>query len=222
MTKAILSAVTLCAALAFAAGAAPARPTRRDAPGAQTKTAQKPAAKPQAGAAKTKGDGAKSSNAATAAPPKVTQIGQEELKSLLGSGAERARPLLVNFWATWCAPCREEFPDLVKIRQQYAADKLDFVLVSLDDPVDIGKAVPEFLTEVGATGLPAYLLYAEDDSDAINLVDPTWSGELPATFLYDRMGALVFKHKGRVKPAELRAALDEALKEKPQEAGAQK
>jgi thiol-disulfide isomerase/thioredoxin len=157
-----------------------------------------------------------------AARPKVTEINEDALKSLLGVGAGRARPLLVNFWATWCGPCRDEFPDLVKIRAQYAAEKLDFVLVSLDDPTDIGTAVPEFLSEVRAVNFPSYLLHAEDDSVAINHVDPTWSGELPATFLYDRSGALVFKHKGRVKPAELRAALDQALKDKPQEAGAQK
>jgi thiol-disulfide isomerase/thioredoxin len=205
LTKARLSLVALCAALALAAGAAPA---------------QKPAAKPQAGAAKTKNDGAKSS--AAVAPPKITEVNEDGLKSLLGAGTERARPLLVNFWATWCTPCREEFPDLVKVREQYAADKLDFVIVSLDDPSDIGKAVPEFLTEVRATAFPAYLLHAADDNNAINYVDPTWSGELPATFLYDRSGALVFKHKGRVKVPELRAALDEALKEKPQAAGAQK
>jgi thiol-disulfide isomerase/thioredoxin len=232
----MLSAVALCAALACVAGAAPpARlTTRQAAPGARGKTAPKPATKPQgaaakprAGAAQTKGDakssdkgvGAKSSNVA-AAPPKVTQIGEADLKSLLGAGSVRARPLLVNFWATWCAPCREEFPDLVRVREQYGTDKLDFVLVSLDDPSDIDKAVPEFLAEVRATAFPAYLLYAEDDSNAINLVDPTWSGELPATFLYDRAGSVVFKHKGRVKPDELRAALDSALKEKPQQAGA--
>jgi thiol-disulfide isomerase/thioredoxin len=154
--------------------------------------------------------------------PKVSEIGEAGLKSLLGAGAGRARPLLVNFWATWCAPCRDEFPDLVKIRGQYPAEKLDFVLVSLDDPSDIATAVPEFLAEVRATAFPSYLLHAEDDSVAINLVDPSWSGELPATFLYDRSGALVFKHKGRVKPAELSAALDRALRDKPHEAGAQK
>jgi thiol-disulfide isomerase/thioredoxin len=156
------------------------------------------------------------------APPKVTQIDEAALKSLLGAGAGRVRPLLVNFWATWCVPCREEFPDLLKIRGQYDESRLDFVLVSLDDPSDIEKAVPEFLTEQRATHLTSYLLRAADESVAINLVDPAWSGELPATFLYDRSGRVVFKHKGRIKPAELRAALDEALREKPQEAGTQK
>ena len=157
-----------------------------------------------------------------AAAPKVTEIKEADLKSLLGAGAGRERPLLVNFWATWCGPCREEFPDLVEIRGRYGVDTLDFVLVSLDDPSDIGKAVPEFLAEARATAFPSYLLNADDSDDAINYVDPTWSGELPATFLYDRTGALVFKHRGRVKPTELRAALDEALKEKkPAEGGAQ-
>jgi thiol-disulfide isomerase/thioredoxin len=158
----------------------------------------------------------------TTSRPKVTQIDEAALKSLLGAGAGRTRPLLVNFWATWCGPCREEFPDLVKIRQQYSAKQLDFILVSLDDPSDIDKAVPEFLSEARADAFPSYLLHAADSNVAINLVDQTWSGELPATFLYDRSGNVAFKHKGRVKPAELRAALDAVLKDKPAEAGARK
>jgi thiol-disulfide isomerase/thioredoxin len=116
--------------------------------------------------------------------------------------------------ATWCEPCREEFPDLVRVRGQYGPDTLDFVLVSLDDPSDIGQVVPEFLAGARATAFPSYLLNADDPDAAINLVDPTWRGELPATFLYDRSGALVFKHRGRINPAELRAALDGAVKEK--------
>jgi len=90
-----------------------------------------------------------------AAPPKVAEIDEAALKSLLGIGTGRAHPLLVNFWATWCGPCRAEFPDLVKLRGQYAEEKLDFILVSLDDPSDIGKAVPEFLSEQRATALRA-------------------------------------------------------------------
>src|SRR5204862_7182849 len=93
--------------------------------------------------------------------PKTTEIKEAELKSLLGAGDAHARPLLVNFWATWCAPCREEFPDLVKIRSQYSADRLDFALVSLDDVSDIDKAVPHFLSEVHAAAVPTSLLPAE-------------------------------------------------------------
>jgi thiol-disulfide isomerase/thioredoxin len=148
---------------------------------------------------------------AQASRPKVSEVKEDGLKSLLRVGEERERPLLVNFWATWCGPCREEFPDLVKLRARYAADHLDFALVSLDDISDIETAVPDFLLESGAASLPAYLLNAEDDGAAINLVDPTWAGELPATFLYDRSGHVVFKHKGRIKPAELQAAIDKIL-----------
>ena len=147
----------------------------------------------------------------TAAPPKVTEIDEAGLKSLLGAGAGRARPLLVNFWATWCVPCREEFPDLVKVREQYKSDQLDFILVSLDAPSDIDKDVPEFLSEQRATHLPSYLLNAADSNVAINLVDPTWRGELPATFLYDRSGNVAFRHKGRVRADQLRGAIDSAL-----------
>jgi thiol-disulfide isomerase/thioredoxin len=159
-----------------------------------------------------------SSAGASAPSPKVTEIKEAELKSLLGAGDARQRPLLVNFWATWCEPCRAEFPDLVRVRGQYTADQLDFVVVSLDDPPDISKAVPQFLAEVHATALPAYLLHADDEDAAIKMVDPAWDGELPATFLYDRAGRVVFKHTGAVKPDELRAAIDQTLNAKPGDA----
>jgi thiol-disulfide isomerase/thioredoxin len=158
---------------------------------------------------------------ASASSPKITEIKEAELKSLLGANDSHARPLLVNFWATWCVPCREEFPSLVKLRGQYTADQLDFVLVSLDDVSDISKAVPDFLNEVHAGAMPTYLLHADDEDAAIKLVDPAWSGELPATFLYDRAGRVVFKHMGPIKPDELRAAIEQAMSAKPQDANAQ-
>ncbi|HYH85912.1 MAG TPA: TlpA disulfide reductase family protein [Pyrinomonadaceae bacterium] len=197
MRKILPALVVICAALAGVAGGACARPTD-----AQKQAAQKPAA-------------AKSSTQAAPAAPKVTELKEEGLKSLLGVGAKRERPLLVNFWATWCVPCREEFPDLVKIREQYADERLDFVTVSLDDISDIGGAVPEFLSEQRATRMPAYLLHVADEGTAINFVDSTWQGELPATFLFDRDGQVTFKRKGRVKPAELRAAIEQTLSAKP-------
>ncbi|HEV2862093.1 MAG TPA: TlpA disulfide reductase family protein [Pyrinomonadaceae bacterium] len=153
----------------------------------------------------------KASSAESAAPA-VKEIKEAGLKELLGSGKAAGRPLLVNFWATWCVPCREEFPDLVKLRELYDAAKLDFALVSLDDPSDISGPVPAFLGEQRAGHFPSYLLNADDPDAAINLIDPTWHGELPATFVLDREGKIVYSRKGRIKVPELREALDAALK----------
>jgi len=58
--------------------------------------------------------------------PTVKQINEIALKNLL---KPNGKPLLVNFWATWCDPCREEFPDLVKIDEDYKG-KIDFKLIA--------------------------------------------------------------------------------------------
>ena len=135
------------------------------------------------------------------------------LKQLLARGTPpNDRPLLVNFWATWCEPCRLEFPDLVKIDNEYRARGLDFVAISTDDPSEAATGVPQFLREMKAT-MPAYILNVTDSEPVINSVDATWGGELPATFLYDRRGQLVFKHKGRIELKDLRPAIEKVLRE---------
>lgn len=128
-----------------------------------------------------------------------------------GEPPEDGRAVLVNFWATWCEPCRDEYPDLVKINDEFFERGLTSFTVSLDDPGEIETTVPAFLREMKAFRLPAYLLDTPEPADAINLVDPTWSGALPATFLFDRRGKLVYKHTGRFDPAELRAAIKNAM-----------
>jgi thiol-disulfide isomerase/thioredoxin len=139
----------------------------------------------------------------------VSPIDTEALKGLLTQ--QRQLPLLVNFWATFCDPCRDEFPDLVKIDKDYRPHALEFVTVSLDDISEIKNEVPKFLDSMKAT-MPAYLLDASDPEPAINLVDPKWQGDLPATFLYNEKGEVVYKHIGRVKTAELREAIEKVVK----------
>ena len=87
--------------------------------------------------------------------PLTRVINAEEMQSLLKR--DGTRPLLVNFWATWCDPCREEFPDLVKIDHDYRPKGLDFIAISLDDLVDLKTEVPKFLREMKAR-MPVYLL----------------------------------------------------------------
>ena len=149
--------------------------------------------------------------AAVASLPVVTEIDGEGLKNLLARGeGEAARPLLINFWATWCVPCRKEFPDLVKIDRDYRGRGLQFVVISADDVSELKTEVPKFLRQMRAE-MPAYLLNATDTEAAIVQIDPTWGGELPATFLFDRQGKLVFKHTGLINAAELRAELEKAV-----------
>jgi thiol-disulfide isomerase/thioredoxin len=141
--------------------------------------------------------------------PVVEPINAEALKNLLTQ--QRERPLLINFWATYCDPCRDEFPDLVKIDKDYRPQSLEFITVSLDDMSDIKTAVPKFLEEMKAT-MPAYLLNDNDPEPAIKLMDPRWQGALPATFLYNAKGEVVYKHFGRVDTAELRNEIDKLVK----------
>lgn len=141
----------------------------------------------------------------------VREINLDGLKKLIERGGKQSRPLLVNFWATYCEPCREEFPDLVQIDRDFKTKGLEFVTVSLDDPAEIKTSVPQFLKQMRAL-MPAYLLNVPDPEPAIKWVDTAWNGGLPATYLYDARGQVVFKHTGRIKPAELRAAIETVTK----------
>lgn len=145
--------------------------------------------------------------------PVVREIDLEGLKKLLARDGKQARPLLVNFWATWCDPCREEFPDLVQINKDYKARGLEFITVSLDELGEIKTGVPKFLRQMRST-MPAYLLNVADPEPAIKWVDAEWGGGLPATYLYDAQGQVVFKHMGRINPAELRSALETVASDK--------
>jgi thiol-disulfide isomerase/thioredoxin len=138
----------------------------------------------------------------------VSAVNAEEMQALLKR--DGTHPLLVNYWATWCDPCRDEFPDLVKIDKDYRPKGLDFIAVSLDDFADIKTAVPKFLQTMNAK-MPVYLLNVSDPEPAINMVDREWSGALPATFLYDDKGNVVYKHFGRVNAVELRTAIEKLV-----------
>lgn len=139
--------------------------------------------------------------------PRVTQIDEIKLKSLV---KPNGKPLLVNFWATWCDPCREEFPDLVKIGADYKG-KIDFITVSLDDLAEINRDVPKFLAEMKAE-MPAYLLKSTNEDGAVTSVSKDWQGGLPFTILFNEKGESVYFKQGKVKIDVLRQEIDKILK----------
>lgn len=101
--------------------------------------------------------------------------------------APGAAVVIVNVWATWCLPCREEMPDILRLRRAYAARGLRLILVSGDFSADAEPAAA-FLREQGVD-FPTYLKN-ENDMEFINALDPHWSGALPVTFVYDGVGHL--------------------------------
>jgi thiol-disulfide isomerase/thioredoxin len=141
--------------------------------------------------------------------PKVTQIDGLTLANLIKREGDGAKPLLVNFWATWCVPCVEEFPDLVKLDNEFRG-KLEIITVSLDDLADINTAVPKFLAQMNAE-MPAYLLKTADEEAAMNSVSKEWSGALPFTILFNDKGEAAYAKQGKFKPDVLRAEIEKVI-----------
>ncbi|HVF30008.1 MAG TPA: TlpA disulfide reductase family protein [Pyrinomonadaceae bacterium] len=150
--------------------------------------------------------GAVKAPATTTIKPSVTAIDVVGLRKALTTSG---RPLLVNFWATWCEPCREEFPDLVKLDAEYKG-KIDFITISLDDMTEISTSVPKFLTEMKAE-MPAYLLKPGEDDAAIAIISKNFAGALPFTILYDKTGKESYFRQGKVDLVTVRAEIDKLL-----------
>lgn len=112
-----------------------------------------------------------------------------DLAFIDGAGEERTladfagKKLLVNFWATWCAPCREEMPDLDALQSRYGGEDFEVVAISLDMGRDGPTSAQLFLNEIGAEHLalyadPSYKVFERLRNEAVTL-------GLPATLLLD-------------------------------------
>ncbi len=146
--------------------------------------------------------------AAAPAQPPLPSIDRAGYADLVA--ARSGHVLVVNMWATWCQPCREEFPDLVRLHDELASRGLDLVAVSLDTAADAGTSVVPFLEKQGAR-FPVYIKKAGGDDEFIDSVDPGWSGALPATFVYDAKGRLVRSIQGPTTFAKLQAIVEPLL-----------
>jgi thiol-disulfide isomerase/thioredoxin len=115
-------------------------------------------------------------------------------------------PLLVTIWATWCEPCRDEYPMINDLARQFAPQHLAVVGVSFDDDAEI-NLVRHFLTRNN----PIFVNYRKKMGhvDAFDHgVDPTWPGELPVNFFYAADGRLLFRLDG----AQPRQVYEQAIR----------
>jgi thiol-disulfide isomerase/thioredoxin len=146
----------------------------------------------------------------TAEPVSVGPVDAEALKALRKNGSAKFR--LVNFWATWCAPCVAEFPELVTINRMYRHRDIEVVAVAVNRP-DEEKDVLAFLQKQQASF--KNLIFASADRETLmDAFDPDWQGEVPYTVLIDPDGKMIYRETDRVDPLALKRAIVKALNEK--------
>lgn len=107
----------------------------------------------------------------------------EQLKLLLERKDDKT--YIVNFWATWCAPCVKELPYFEKINKKYAIHNVEVLLVSLDFPKQIDKKLIPFINK---KKLQAKVVLLNDMNEDvwIQAIDKSWSGAIPATLIYNK------------------------------------
>jgi thiol-disulfide isomerase/thioredoxin len=123
----------------------------------------------------------------TAAPHDPEMIDAQAYQKLLEQ--YRGKPLLVNFWATWCEPCRDEYPLLNELAKQYAPQGLRVVGVSMDDDGDL-ILMRRFLARYRPV-FPNYRKKAGTEAAFRQAVLPEWTGSLPISVFYGKDGRQV-------------------------------
>ncbi len=135
-------------------------------------------------------------------PIHLRPVSPEQLQQAIRE--TRTRVVVVNVWATWCVPCRKEFPHFVKFRNSYRDGGVEVLFLSTDFEDSLEQA-REFLDRQKVTW-PNYLKTGKDEP-FIDSLSPKWSGAQPATFVYDKDRKMVDFWEGEVTYEELEKRL---------------
>lgn len=126
---------------------------------------------------------ASSKNASAAKDVSLEIYDFEELKPFLETTSDTT--YVINFWATWCAPCVKELPYFEKLYHQYSGKNVEVILVSLDFPNKYESHLKPFMAK---NHLKARVIALDDPNSNqwIPQIDPNWSGAIPATLIYNK------------------------------------
>jgi thiol-disulfide isomerase/thioredoxin len=147
-----------------------------------------------------------------AAPSKrtLTEVDADGLRQAIAS--RNGKVVFVTMWATWCAPCVAEFPDIVTLYGKYHAKGLEVIAVSLD--TEAARAIP-FLDKQKAEFVNLLKSGGQDDDAFKRSFEADWldkeAGALPASWLFDQAGRRKYFHVGKFDPPALDRQIGELL-----------
>ena len=131
----------------------------------------------------------------TISPPVVNRIDEQGFQHLVRQ--REGKVLVVNIWATWCEPCRREFSQLVRLAEIYQHSDVEIVGISADYADELHSKILPFL-QSQQVNFVNYVKSVQDDEAFINIINPDWSGALPATAIYDASGRQRYFHSGSI------------------------
>lgn len=127
-------------------------------------------------------------------PVNVEKITIDQIKTLRQNATDKT--ILVNFWATWCAPCTAEFPDLLDTWRMYRKRPFELVTVTVNYP-DEEKAVRKFLEAQHSSGRN-YISTTMDPHELVRAFDPEWDGGVPYSMVIAPGGKVLYKGNGQL------------------------
>jgi peroxiredoxin len=107
--------------------------------------------------------------------------------------------LVLNFWATWCPPCREEIPDFIEVYNKYEYEDVQFIGVSNEDIFTLRSFVEDYNIN--------YPILVDD----ANVMEKWGIRAIPITFVFDRDGQIIFKNVGMMTGEQLENVIEDAL-----------
>ena len=135
----------------------------------------------------------------------LNDIDEEGVRNIFINNSGKLR--LINLWATWCAPCIIEYPELLKLQRMYGNRDFEFVSISTDR-IENREKVMEFLEKENSS-IQNFIFNKDEKYELIEIVDPKWEGALPYTLLIEPDGTIIYASQGIVDILSLRKVIVE-------------